>query len=110
MVMHKPPNEWERPVMKISTIGLDLAKEVFQIHAVDIHGKVVQKKKLKRKEMSTYFAQLEPCLIGMEACGSSHYWARKLQSMGHTVKLMAPQFVKPYVKTKKNDAADAEAL
>ena len=75
--------------MKISTIGLDLAKEVFQIHAVDEHGKVVQKKKLKRKEMSTYYANLEPCLIGMEACGSSHYWARKLQSMGHTVKQMA---------------------
>jgi transposase len=96
--------------MKISTIGIDLAKEFFQIHAVDHHGKVVQKKKLKRKEMTTYFANLEPCLIGMEACGSSHYWARKLQSMGHTVKLMAPQFVKPYVKSNKNDAADAEAI
>ena len=71
--------------MKISTIGIDLAKEFFQIHAVDQHGKVVQRKKLKRKEMATYFANLEPCLIGMEACGSSHYWARKLQSMGHTV-------------------------
>lgn len=96
--------------MKITTIGLDLAKDVFQIHAVDEYGKVVQKKKLKRKEMPTYFANLEPCLIGMEACGSSHFWARKLQSMGHTVKLMAPQFVKPYVKTNKNDAADAEAI
>jgi transposase len=96
--------------MKISTIGIDLAKEFFQIHAVDHHGKVVQKKKLKRKEMTTYFANLEPCLIAMEACGSSHYWARKLQSMGHTVKLMAPQFVKPYVKSNKNDAADAEAI
>lgn len=96
--------------MKVSTIGLDLAKDVFQIHAVDERGKVVQKKKLKRKEMPTYFANLEPCLIGMEACGSSHYWARKLQSMGHTVRLMAPQFVKPYVKTNKNDAADAEAI
>jgi len=96
--------------MKISTIGIDLAKEFFQIHAVDQHGKVVQRKKLKRKEMATYFANLEPCLIGMEACGSSHYWARKLQSMGHTVKLMAPQFVKPYVKSNKNDAADAEAI
>lgn len=96
--------------MKISTIGLDLAKEVFQVHAVNEHGKVVQKKKLKRKEMLTYFANLEPCLIGMESCGSSHYWARKFQSMGHTVKLIAPQFVKPYVKTNKNDAADAEAI
>lgn len=96
--------------MKISTIGLDLAKEIFQIHAVDERGKVVQKKKLKRKEMTTYFSNLEPCLIGMEACASAHYWARKLQSMGHTVKLMAPQFVKPYVKANKNDAADAEAI
>lgn len=96
--------------MKISTIGIDLAKELFQVHAVDDHGKVVQKKKLKRKEMTAYFANLAPCLVGMEACASSHYWARKLQSMGHTVKLMAPQFVKPYVKTNKNDAADAEAI
>ena len=96
--------------MKISTIGLDLAKETFQIHAVDERGTVVQKKKLKRKEMTTYFANLAPCLIGMEACGGSHYWARKFQSMGHTVKLMAPQFVKPYVKSNKNDAADAEAI
>ena len=96
--------------MKISTIGIDLAKDIFQIHAVDERGKVVQKKKLRRKEMTTYFANLEPCLIGMEACASSHYWARKLQLMGHTVKLMAPQFVKPYVKTNKNDAADAEAI
>jgi transposase len=96
--------------MKISTIGIDLAKEYFQVHAADVHGKVVQKKKLRRKEMTTYFAKLEPCLIGMEACASSHYWARKLQLMGHTVKLMAPQFVKPYVKTNKNDAADAEAI
>ena len=69
--------------MKITTIGLDLAKEVFQIHAVDERGKLAQKKKLKRKEMSTYFANLEPCLIGMEACGSSHYWARRLKSIGY---------------------------
>lgn len=96
--------------MRISTIGIDLAKDIFQIHAVDERGKVVQKKKLRRKEMTTYFANLDPCLIGMEACASSHYWARKLQAMGHTVKLMAPQFVKPYVKTNKNDAADAEAI
>jgi transposase len=96
--------------MKVTTIGLDLAKEIFQVHAADEHGKVVQKKKLRRKEMTAYFANLEPCLIGMEACASSHYWARKFQSMGHTVKLMAPQFVKPYVKTNQNDAADAEAI
>ncbi len=96
--------------MKITTIGIDLAKEVFQIHGVDAHGKAVLKKQLRRAEMATFFANLEPCLIGMEACGSAHHWARKLGEFGHTVKLMAPQFVKPYVKTNKNDMADAEAI
>lgn len=96
--------------MKITTIGIDLAKIVFQIHGVDERGKVGVRKQLKRAEMSVYFANLEPCLIGMEACGSAHYWARKLEGYGHTVKLMAPQFVKPYVKTNKNDMADAEAI
>jgi transposase len=96
--------------MKITTIGIDLAKNVFQIHGVDAHGKAVLKKQIKREEMAVFFANLAPCLIGMEACGSAHYWARKLQIQGHTVKLMAPQFVKPYVKTNKHDAADAEAI
>lgn len=96
--------------MKITTIGIDLAKAVFQIHGVDERGKVAVRKQLKRAEMSSYFANLEPCLIGMEACGSGHHWARKLEGYGHTVKLMAPQFVKPYVKTNKNDMADAEAI
>ena len=96
--------------MKITTIGIDLAKNVMQIHGVDERGKAVLKRQLKRAQMTTYFAKLEPCLIGMEACGSAHYWARELKRFGHTVKLMAPQFVKPYVKTNKNDAADAEAI
>ena len=96
--------------MKITTIGIDLAKALFQIHGVDEHGKVVLRTQLKRKDMAKYFANLEPCLIGMEACGSAHYWARKLEGYGHTIKLMAPQFVKPYVKTNKNDIADAEAI
>ena len=96
--------------MKTTTIGIDLAKIVFQIHGVEERGKVAVRKQLKRAEMSKYFANLEPCLIGMEACGSAHYWARKLEGYGHTVKLMAPQFVKPYVKTNKNDMADAEAI
>lgn len=96
--------------MKITTVGIDLAKIVFQIHGVTEHGKVAVRKQLKRTEMSSYFANLEPCLIGMEACGSAHHWARKLEGYGHTVKLMAPQFVKPYVKTNKNDMADAEAI
>ena len=96
--------------MEITTVGIDLAKSVFQVHAVDQHGKVALKKQLKRGQMAEFFANLPPCLIGMEACGSAHYWARKLQALGHTVKLMAPQFVKPYVKTNKHDAADAEAI
>ena len=96
--------------MKITTIGIDLAKEVFQIHGVDERGKTILRKQLKRNDMVKYFANLEPCLIGMEACGSAHHWARKLGEYGHRVKLMAPQFVKPYVKTNKNDAADAEAI
>lgn len=96
--------------MKVTTAGIDLAKNVFQVHGVDEHGKTVLKKQLKRDQMAAFFANLPPCLIGVEACGSAHHWARKLQGFGHIVKLMAPQFVKPYVKTNKNDAADAEAI
>lgn len=96
--------------MKVTTAGIDLAKNVFQVHGVDEHGKTVLKKQLKREQMAVFFANLPPCLIGLEACGSAHHWARKLQGFGHIVKLMAPQFVKPYVKTNKNDAADAEAI
>ena len=96
--------------MKITTIGIDLAKNVFQIHALDERGKAVIKKKISRNQMILFFANMEPCLIGMEACGGAHYWARQLQKLGHTLKMMAPQFVKPYVKTNKNDAADAEAI
>ena len=96
--------------MKITTVGIDLAKEVFQIHGEDEHGKVALCKQVKRKDMAKYFANLEPCLIGMEACGSAHHWSRKLGGYGHTVRLMAPQFVKPYVKTNKDDKADAEAI
>jgi len=96
--------------MKMTTIGIDLAKNVFQVHGVNEHGKVIVKKSLKRDQVVPFFAKWTTCLIGMEACGSAHYWAKKLQALGHTVKLMAPQFVKPYVKTNKNDAADAEAI
>jgi len=96
--------------MKITTVGIDLAKNVFQIHAVDERGKTALKKQLKRGQVAELFANLPVCLIGMEACGSAHHWARKLAGFGHTVRLMAPQFVKPYVKTNKNDAADAEAI
>jgi transposase len=96
--------------MKITTIGVDLAKSVFQVHGVDGQGRTSLRKQLKREQMAAFFVNLPPCLIGMEACGSAHYWARKLQALGHTVKLIAPQFVKPYVKSNKHDAADAEAI
>lgn len=96
--------------MNIKRIGIDLAKQVFQIHGVDHQEKPVLRKQLRRNQMLSFFANLSPCLIGMEACSSAHYWARELQKLGHTVKLMAPQFVKPYVKSNKNDANDAEAI
>lgn len=96
--------------MKITTVGIDLAKNVFQAHGVDERGRPVLRKQLKRREVVSFFANLEPCLVGMEACGGAHHWARKLSGLGHTVKLMAPQFVKPYVKTNKNDRVDAEAI
>ena len=96
--------------MQITTLGVDLAKTVFQIHGVDEHGQTAVRKQLRRTQVLPYFANLAPCLIGLEACGSAHYWARQLAGFGHTVKLIAPQFVKPYVKSNKNDAADAEAI
>ncbi len=96
--------------MNITTIGVDLAKSVFQVHGIDKHGKAVIQKRLRRSKVLEFFVQLPPCLIGMEACSSAHYWARKLCEQGHDVKLMAPQFVKPYVKANKTDAADAEAI
>ena len=96
--------------MKVTTIGVDLAKSVFQVHGVDGSGKASVRKRLRRNQVLPFFAQLPECLIGMEACSGAHYWARELQKLGHTVKLMAPQFVKPYVKANKTDAADAEAI
>lgn len=96
--------------MNIKRIGLDLAKQVFQVHGVDYQDKAVLRKKLKREPVLAYFANLPPCIVGMEACGGSHHWARELQKLGHTVRLIAPQFVKPYVKGNKNDANDAEAI
>ncbi len=96
--------------MKITTVGIDLAKTVFQVHGVDERGKSLFNRKLRRSQVLVFFSQLAPCLIGMEACAGAHHWARQLQMQGHTVKLMAPQFVKPYVKANKTDAADAEAI
>jgi transposase len=91
-------------------IGLDLAKNLFQVHGVDFDGEVVVRKQLKRSQLRRFFANLEPCLIGMEACGGAHYWSRELTGLGHTIRVMAPIFVKPYLKTNKNDRNDAEAI
>src|SRR5205807_2081373 len=96
--------------MTIMTIGLDLAKNVFQVHGNDERGAAVLRKQLKRDQVAPFFARLEPCLIGIEACSGAHFWAAKLTALGHRVKMMAPQFVKLYVKTNKNDSLDAEAI
>jgi transposase len=95
---------------KLSVIGLDLAKNVFQVHGINEDGDVVVRKQLKRREVLRYFARLQPCLIGMEACAGAHYWARELSTLDHCVRLMAPAFVKAYVKSNKNDRNDAEAI
>lgn len=95
---------------EITTIGLDIAKTVFQVHGVDETGTVVARRKLRRGEVVKFFEGLSPCLVGMEVCATSHYWARVLMALGHEVRLMPPTYVKPYVKRQKNDAADAEAI
>jgi transposase len=94
----------------VTTIGLDIAKSVFQVHAVDAEGKVAIRRQLKRRYVLAFFEKLPPCLIGIEACASAHHWSRELQALGHTVRLMPPAYVKPYVKRHKNDATDAEAI
>ncbi|MEA2080019.1 MAG: IS110 family transposase, partial [Pseudomonadota bacterium] len=92
--------------MKITTIGLDIAKSVFHLCAVNKMGRLLKKKQLKRKQVLPYLARLEPCLVVMEACGGANYWAREIKALGHEVKLIAPQYVKPYVKGNKNDYND----
>ena len=94
----------------ITTIGLDIAKSVFQVHGVDADGNVVIRRQVKRRYVLAFFQKLPPCLVGIEACASSHYWSRELQALGHTVRLMPPAYVKPYVKRHKNDGTDAEAI
>jgi transposase len=94
----------------ITTIGLDIAKSVFQVHGVDASGQVVIRRQLKRRSVLAFFQKLPPCVVGIEACASSHHWSRELKALGHTVRLMPAAYVKPYVKRQKNDAADAEAI
>ncbi len=94
----------------ITTIGLDIAKSVFQVHGIDAGGNVIVRRQLKRRYVLAFFQKLQPCLIGIEACASSHHWSRELQALGHTVRLMPPAYVKAYIKRQKNDAADAEAI
>jgi transposase len=97
-------------MQSISTIGLDIAKSVFQVHGVDATGQVVLRRQLRRRHVLAFFQKLPPCLVGIEACASSHHWSRELQALGHRVRLMPPAYVKPYVKRQKNDATDAEAI
>ena len=94
----------------ITTIGLDIAKSVFQVHGIDAEGNVIIRRQLKRRYVLAFFQKLPPCLVGIEACASAHHWSRELRAIGHTVRLMPPAYVKPYVKRQKNDAADAEAI
>jgi transposase len=96
--------------MQITTIGLDIAKSVFQVHGIDAAGEILLRRRLTRARVLPFFAKLGPCLIGIEACATSHYWARELRELGHDVRLMPPSYVKPYVKRQKNDTADAEAI
>ena len=96
--------------MDATTIGLDIAKNVFQVHGVDGAGKVVIRRQLRRRQVLPFFKKLPGCLIGIEACATAHHWGRQLMDLGHEVKLMPPRYVKPYVKRGKNDAADAEAI
>ena len=95
---------------EVITIGVDLAKNVFQVHGVDAEGAVVFRRQLRRGRVLPFFKKQPPCLVGMEACATSHHWGREIEALGHRVRLMAPRYVKPYVKRNKNDMADAEAI
>jgi transposase len=97
-------------MIEVTTVGLDLAKRVFQVHGADVKGRPVLQKKLRREDVLSFFARLPPCLVGMEACASSHYWAREIRDLGHDVRMIPPSYVKPYVARQKNDAADAAAI
>ena len=102
-----------KPIINLSsvtTVGLDLAKHVFQVHCVDAFGCVVVAKAIRRNKLLEFFASLPPCLVGLEACGSAHHWARELMALGHEVRIMPPAYVKPYIRRQKNDASDAAAI
>ena len=103
-------NQSEKPMMKVTTVGIDLAKDIFRVHGCNARGRVVVSKSLTRHEFRVFMVKLPPCLVGMEACHTAHYWAHELQKFGHQVKLMAPRFIRPYVKNNKNDTRDAEAI
>src|SRR5262249_6932739 len=103
-------SEWEPSMGEVTTIGLDLAKHVFQVHGVDAEGATVLRKQLRRAQFLAFFSRLPPCLVGLEACATGHYWARELRALGHEVRLMPAQYVKAYIKRNKHDAADAEAI
>src|SRR5215211_8682467 len=104
------PRPGEPSIMQVTTIGLDLAKHIFQLHGIDAQGRIVLRRRLRRAELLPFFEALPPCVIGLEACGTAHHWSRELAVLGHTVRLMPPAYVKPYVKRQKNDATDAEAI
>src|SRR5256714_3235689 len=110
LVFLKNHQEKEPSMSEITTIGLDLAKHVFQVHGVDAKGATVVRKQLRRSQVLGFFSRLPRCVVGLEACATSHYWARELRALGHEVVLLPPQYVKAYVKRNKNDAADAEAI
>src|SRR5215470_16599506 len=110
MVIDETHHQREPSMSEVTTIGLDLAKHVFQVHGVDASGVTVLRKRLRRSQVMAFFAGLPRCLIAVEACATAHYWARELQALGHEVRLMPAQYVKAYVKRNKNDAADAEAI
>src|SRR5204863_5549994 len=103
-------SEWEPSMGEVTTIGLDLAKQVFQVHGVDAQGATVLRKQLRRAQVLAFFSRLPPCLVGLEACATAHYWARELRALSHEVRLMPAQYVKAYIRRNKNDGADAEAI
>src|SRR3954454_22124426 len=109
-VLLGPPRFGGASMQTITTIGLDIAKSVFQVHGVDAAGQVLIRRQLKRRAVLGFFQKLPVCLVGIEACASSHYWSRELQALGHSVRLMPPAYVKPYVKRQKNDMAEAETI